>query len=120
MSLDNVFETARKFLKKKVILIQPNSLQCMLEKATEMSEKMKSIPVVGEGEEVSDVPGMKGSEITADGTTPKVPEPVTGGTEPVDDLSDMEPEEEMYGSEEDMHGDDEEEMMNMDDDKKKK
>ena len=121
MSLDNALETARKILEEESHT-DPTKLTAMraARKATEMSEKMKKHSSGGEGEEVSDVPGMKGSEISADGTTPKVPEPVTGGTEPVDDLSDMEPEEEMYGSEEDMHGDDEEEMMNMDDDKKKK
>ena len=150
MSLDNALETARKILEEESHT-DPTKLTAMraARKATEMSEKMKKHSSGGEGEEVSDVPGMKGSEISADGTTPKVPEPVQGGTEPVDDLSDMDPEEEMYGSEEDMgmgmmksmmkkrmmdkeeedmhgneeedmHGDDEEEMMNMDDDKKKK
>ena len=141
MSLDNALETARKILEEESFT-DPTKLTAMraARKATEKSEKMKKHSSGGEGEEVSDVPGMKGSEISADGTTPKVPEPVTGGTEPVDDLSDMEPEEEMYGSEEDMGmgmmkammkkkmmgdeeemmDDDEEEMMNMDDDKKKK
>ena len=139
MSLDNALETARKILEEESFT-DPTKLTAMraARKATEMSEKMKKHSSGGEGEEVSDVPGMKGSEISADGTTPKVPEPVTGGTEPVDDLSDMEPEEEMYGSEEDMgmgmmkkkmmddeeeemmDDDEEEEMMNMDDDKKKK
>ena len=147
MSLDNALETARKILEEESSHTDPTKLTAMraARKATEMSEKMKKHSSGGEGEEVSDVPGMKGSEISADGTTPKVPEPVAGGTEPVDDLSDMEPEEEMYGSEEDMgmgmmknmmkkkmmddeeeemmgmdDDDDEEEMMNMDDDKKKK
>ena len=146
MSLDNALETARKILEEESFT-DPTKLTAMraARKATEMSEKNKKHSSGGEGEEVSDVPGMKGSEISADGTTPKVPEPVAGGTEPVDDLSDMEPEEEMYGSVEDMgmgmmknmmkkkmmddeeeemmgmdDDDDEEEMMNMDDDKKKK
>lgn len=95
MSLDKALETAREILGEESHT-DPRKLSAMkgARNATEPTAKKRRHSSGGEAEDVAEVPGMKGGPISADGTTPKVAEPVTGGADPVDDLDEFETEEE--------------------------
>jgi hypothetical protein len=94
MSLDKALETAREILGEESFT-DPRKLSAMkgARNATEPAAKKRKHSSGGEAEDVSEVPGMKGSAVSADGTTPKIAEPVAGTAKAVDDLDEFEEEE---------------------------
>ena len=94
MSLDKALETAREILGEESFT-DPRKLSVMkgARNATEPSAKKRRHSSGGEAEDVSEVPGMKGGAVSADGTTPKIAEPVAGTAKAVDDLDEFEEEE---------------------------
>ena len=94
MSLDKALETAREILGEESFT-DPRKLSAMkgARNATEPSAKKRRHSSGGEAEDVSEVPGMKGGAVSADGTTPKIAEPVAGTAKAVDDLDEFEEEE---------------------------
>tara|TARA_R100001086_G_scaffold128538_1_gene66524 strand:+ start:273 stop:1430 length:1158 start_codon:yes stop_codon:yes gene_type:complete len=94
MSLDKALETAREILGEESFT-DPRKLSAMkgARNATEPAAKKRKHSSGGEAEDVSEVPGMKGGAVSADGTTPKIAEPVAGTAKAVDDLDEFEEEE---------------------------
>ena len=94
MSLDKALETAREILGEESFT-DPRKLSAMkgARNATEPAAKKRRHSSGGEAEDVSEVPGMKGGAVSADGTTPKIAEPVAGTAKAVDDLDEFEEEE---------------------------
>ena len=122
MSLKSALETAKEILEGNVELNEADYTDHVKLTAMKKSKKdagedaaARRLSSGGEDPDVEMTPGMKGSAVSADGTTPKVAEPVAKGQ-----MNRMGDEEEMMDDEEEMM-DDEEEMMDdeeemMDDD----
>ena len=112
MSLKSALETAKEILEGNVELNEADYTDHVKLTAMKKSKKdagedaaARRLSSGGEDTDVEMTPGMKGSAVSADGTTPKVAEPVAKGQ-----MNRMGDEEEMMDDEEEMM-DDEEEMM---------
>ena len=115
MSLKSALETAKEILEGNVELNEADYTDHVKLTAMKKSKKdagedaaARRLSSGGEDTDVEMTPGMKGSAVSADGTTPKVAEPVAKGQ-----MNRMGDEEEMMDDEEEMM-DDEEEMMDDD------
>ena len=115
MSLKSALETAKEILEGNVELNEADYTDHVKLTAMKKSKKdagedaaARRLSSGGEDTDVEMTPGMKGSAVSADGTTPKVAEPVAKGQ-----MNRMGDEEEMMDAEEEMM-DDEEEMMDDD------
>ena len=114
MSLKSALETAKEILEGNVELNEADYTDHVKLTAMKKSKKdagedaaARRLSSGGEDTDVEMTPGMKGSAVSADGTTPKVAEPVAKGQ-----MNRMGDEEEMMDDEEEIK-DDEEEMMDM-------